>query len=337
MKPLLNLSLDLDNKWSYLKTAGKPAWKEFPSYLPTASQHILHVLGQAEIYATIFVVGQDLLSETDVAAVRSLARAGHDLGNHSFHHEPWLHLYDREKIAYQLDKTDELFEQVGGRHSLGFRGPGYSDSNLVHEMLSERGYRFCASQLSSCLGPIARTYYFLKTGLKRQQRQGREKLFGSFKDVLGSNRPYQLKVGSPALWMMPVTVTPVLRTPFHFSYLHYAAEKSALLARLYLRASLRLCRFNRIEPSMLLHPLDFLGGDEVPDLAFFPGMKHAGAVKRRRLQGYLTEIAGSFTVQTQGEAAARLDGRDYSRRSPKLETDSLPASATRSGVDTSVP
>lgn len=328
MKPLLNLSLDLDNKWSYLKTAGKPAWKEFPSYLPAASQHILHVLGQAEVYATIFVVGQDLLNPADVGAVRTLARAGHDLGNHSFHHEPWLHLYDRAKIAYELDKTDELFQQIGGRHSLGFRGPGYSDSPLVHEMLAERGYRFCASQLSSCLGPIARAYYFLKTGLKRQQRQGREKLFGSFMDVLGKNRPYRLKVGQPALWMMPVTVTPVVRTPFHFSYLHYAAEKSELLARFYLQASLRLCRLNRIEPSMLLHPLDFLGGDEEPELAFFPGMKQAGAVKRRRLQNYLASLANCFTLQTQGEAAAKLDGREYSRRAPLIDGEALPAAAS---------
>ncbi len=96
---------------------------------------------------------------------------------------------------------------------------------------------------------------------------------------------------------MPVTVMPVLRTPFHFSYLHYAAEKSALLARLYLRTSLQLCRLNRIEPSMLLHPLDFLGGDEEPDLAFFPGMKHSGAVKRRRLQAFLTEIAAASTCR----------------------------------------
>lgn len=316
MKPFLNLSLDLDNKWSYLKTAGKPAWKEFPSYLPTACQHILNVLGQADVNATIFVVGQDLLNPEDVAAVRLLAQAGHDLGNHSFHHEPWLHLYDRAKIAYELDKTDELFRQVAGQHSLGFRGPGYSDSSLVHEMLAERGYRFCASQLSSCLGPIARAYYFLKTGLKRQQRQGREKLFGSFLDVFGKNRPYQLKVGTPALWMMPVTVMPVFRTPFHFSYLHYAAEKSELLARIYLRTCLQLCRLNRIEPSMLLHPLDFLGGDDQPDLAFFPGMKHSGIVKRRRLQRFLTSITNSFHVQTQGEAAARLDGREYSRRYP---------------------
>ncbi len=319
-KPQLNLSLDLDNKWAYLKTAGRPAWKEFPSYLPQASRHILEILGGAGAHATIFVVGQDLLNQADLAAVQSLAQAGHDLGNHSFHHEPWLHLYDREKIVYELDKTDELLAQVGGVHSRGFRGPGYSDSALVHELLAERGYRYCASQFSSCIGPIARAYYFVKTGLKRQQRKGREKLFGSFSDLLGQNKPYRLGEHPQAMWMMPVTVMPLLRTPFHFSYLHYLAEKSSIVSKWYLKVALGLCRSFRIQPSMLLHPLDFLGGDEEPDLEFFPGMKQSGTVKRLRMQSFMRTIADSFEVLTQGEAAAILDGRDYCRSVTKQPT-----------------
>ena len=322
MKPLINFSLDLDNKWSYLKTAGRPAWKEFPSYLPAACAHIRSILGDAGVSATIFVVGQDLLCTEDKDAVSSLATAGHDLGNHSFHHEPWLHLYDREQIAYELDKTDELLAEVGGRHSLGFRGPGYSDSPLVHEMLAERGYRYCASQLSSCIGPLARAYYFLKTGLSGQQRRGREKLFGNFLAGFGKNRPYQLPLGSPPLWMVPVTVMPLARTPFHFSYLHYLAEKSPALARGYLASALKLCRAFRVQPSMLLHPLDFLGGDEQPELAFFPGMTHTGSIKRARLRGYLQMLADTHTVQTLGEAAATLDGRSYCRRT--VAADSRP-------------
>ena len=319
MKPLINFSLDLDNKWSYLKTAGRPAWKEFPSYLPMACEHIRTILGDAGVYTTIFVVGQDLLCQQDKDAVSSLAAEGHDLGNHSFHHEPWLHLYDREQISYELDKTDELLAQVGGRHSLGFRGPGYSDSPLVHEMLAERGYRYCASQLSSCIGPLARTYYFLKTGLSGQQRRGREKLFGNFLAGFGKNRPYQLPLGTPPLWMIPVTVMPLARTPFHFSYLHYLAEKSPAVARAYLGSALSLCRAFHVQPSMLLHPLDFLGGDEEPELAFFPGMRQAGNIKRARLRGYLQMLARTHRVQTLGEAAATLDGRAYCRRTEAPE------------------
>ena len=32
-RSLASLSLDLDNKWSYLKTHGDPGWDSFPSYL----------------------------------------------------------------------------------------------------------------------------------------------------------------------------------------------------------------------------------------------------------------------------------------------------------------
>lgn len=176
MKPLINFSLDLDNKWSYLKTAGRPAWKKFPSYLPTACAHIRSILGDAGVSATLFVVGQDLLCSEDKEAVCSLATAGHDLGNHSFHHEPWLHLYDREQIAYELDKTDELLAEVGGRHSLGFRGPGYSDSSLVHEEGVNR--ETFKTRNISCAG-INHVSWYDRRGLARCARGGFEAESGS--------------------------------------------------------------------------------------------------------------------------------------------------------------
>ena len=33
MKPIASFSLDLDNKWSYMKTHGDAGWESFPSYL----------------------------------------------------------------------------------------------------------------------------------------------------------------------------------------------------------------------------------------------------------------------------------------------------------------
>ena len=34
-KPIASLSLDLDNKWSYMKTHGDAGWDLYPTYLPT--------------------------------------------------------------------------------------------------------------------------------------------------------------------------------------------------------------------------------------------------------------------------------------------------------------
>src|SRR5205807_3394058 len=71
---------------------------------------------------------------------------------------------------------------------------------------------------------------------------------------------------------VPVTTLPGLRIPFHVSYLLYLSRFVPGLALAYFRSALRLCRATGTAPSLLLHPLDFLGGEDVPELAFFPAM-----------------------------------------------------------------
>jgi hypothetical protein len=41
---------------------------------------------------------------------------------------------------------------------------------------------------------------------------------------------------------------------------------------LYLNIAIRMCKLTGTAPSYLLHPLDLIGGDQVPELKFFPGM-----------------------------------------------------------------
>jgi peptidoglycan-N-acetylglucosamine deacetylase len=63
------------------------------------------------------------------------------------------------------------------------------------------------------------------------------------------------------------------------------------LAVSYFHTTLRLCRLTGIQPSLLLHPLDFLGRDDVQDLSFFPGM---GLPSQRKLQ-LVSELLGSLS------------------------------------------
>ena len=65
---------------------------------------------------------------------------------------------------------------------------------------------------------------------------------------------------------------PLLRIPIHVSYLLFLAERAPALVMPYVETALALCAATKTAPSLLLHPLDFLGGDEVPALAFFPAM-----------------------------------------------------------------
>jgi peptidoglycan-N-acetylglucosamine deacetylase len=72
---------------------------------------------------------------------------------------------------------------------------------------------------------------------------------------------------------------PGLRLPMHVSYLLYMAGYAPALALRYFEVALALCRASGTQPSLLLHPLDFLGREDNQSLSFFPGMSMARADK----------------------------------------------------------
>lgn len=309
-KPLASLSLDLDNKWSYMKTHGDEGWEAFPSYLDVVVPRVLDVLEARKLKITFFIVGQDAALEKNHRALRSLADAGHEIGNHSFHHEPWLHLYSREQIAAEFTRAEEAILEATGRRTVGFRGPGFSFSPDVLSELAARGYAYDGSTFPTFLGPLARMYYFLSTNLSREQRDERKQLFGKFSEGFRPLRPYLWRDLPGELLEIPVTTLPVVKAPIHVSYLLYLRQFSRGLALAYWRLALGMCRVMRVEPSLLLHPLDFMGGDDDPDLAFFPAMKANAADKVALVGEVLDMMARQFRIVPMVEhaqhAAARL-------------------------------
>ena len=271
-KPLASLSLDLDNKWSYMKTHGDQGWEEFPSYLSLVCPRVVDFFAERDLTITFFVVGQDAAIAENHEPLRMLADAGHEIGNHSFHHEPWLHLYDRQQVQEELQNAqDHIFEATGQR-TVGFRGPGFSISPVVIETLDSMGYAYDASTFPTFLGPLARAYYFMKASLSREELKRRQKLFGSIWECFRPLRPYKLPGDETKIIEIPVTTMPIFRVPFHMSYVLYLATYSRFVAKTYFRMALTLCRLLRVQPSLLLHPLDFLGCEDESDLSFFPEM-----------------------------------------------------------------
>jgi hypothetical protein len=105
-----------------------------------------------------------------------------------------------------------------------------------------------------------------------------------------------------------VTTVPLTRLPFHQSYIVYLASFSRRLALAYFRTALAACRAGGIHPSILFHPLDWLGGEEVPALRFFPGMALRASRKVALLRDSLRLVQESFTLERMGAQALRLSG-----------------------------
>ena len=308
--PLASLSLDLDNLWSYLKTHGDPGWESLPSYLDLVVPRVLKFLDERRHTITFFIVGLDAAQERSQPVLRQIAEHGHEVGNHSYHHEPWLHLYSEEAINEELARAERSIEQATGVKPVGFRGPGFSFSPTLLSVLTRRGYQYDASTFPTFLGPLARAYYFAKSkGLSPDEMRQRSRLFGKFSEGLRPLSPYTWRTEEGKLLEIPVTTMPLFKVPIHVSYLLYLGCFSRRLAKEYFRWALRLCRWSGTELSLLLHPLDFLGGDEIRELDFFPAMSLTG-VKKLALVGELFDmLAAQFTLVPMGRHAEAIAQR----------------------------
>ena len=317
-RPLATMSLDLDNKWSYLKSHNDPSWESMPSFLPAIVPRILSVLDELDVKITFFVVGQDAVIEQNHEALKMLVEHGHEIGNHSFHHEPCLHLYSPDELRREFELTENAIEKVTGVRTRGFRGPGFSLSDRTLDLLVERGYRYDCTTFPTYMAPLARAYYFMSGSFNKSEREERKAMFGRFSDGFLSHDPYLWTSSQGSILELPVSTFPVIKTPMHATYLHYLASFSSLAATSYFASALGAFRLSQTVPSFLLHPLDFMGIEDAPELRFFPGMKVDRKTKLERIRKYLEMYCDKFQIRTMDEYATIALERQLANRATTL-------------------
>jgi len=315
---IASLSLDLDNKWSYMKTHGDAGWESFPSYLDVCVPRVLGFLRERNLKITFFIVGQDAALDQNREALGQIPVDGHEIGNHSYRHEPWLHLYSKEELVDEFARTEDALEAATGNRPKGFRGPGYSLSPTVLEVLADRSYEYDCSTLPTYIAPLARAYYFFKSPeMSDEEREKRRKLFGKFADGFQSLKPYRWKIDERKITEIPVTTFPVMKSPIHASYVIYLSTFSNSSKSAPWNSAMAACRATGTEPSLLLHPLDFLSAADAPELKFFPGMNVALEKKLEFVGELLEGYQKNFDVVTMKEHADAATERDLGERTWK--------------------
>ena len=269
--------------------------------------HRARTAGPPGLRITFFVVGFDATQHANMRFLRSAAEQGHEIGNHSFSHQSWMHLLPGERLKQEITQSHDALLAATGKRPIGFRGPGYTWSPELLDLLERHEYLYDASTLPSFIGPLARLYFLTATRMSREERERRAGLFGGLRDGFRPNKPYQWRLGEGrSLVEVPVTTFPLCRVPFHMSYLLYLSRFSHRLMLTYLRSALLACRLSRVQPSFLLHPLDLLGGDQAPGLSFFPGMDLPVQKKRQVFTEVLDILKSEFELITVGAHAKRL-------------------------------
>lgn len=321
MKTIASLSLDLDNKWSYMKTHGDAGWETLPSYLDVCVPRVLKFLKERDLQITFFIVGQDADLEKNHESLGQISAAGHEIGNHSFRHEPWLHLYSKQELIEEFERTENALEKATGQLPKGFRGPGYSLSPTVLEVLTERNYEYDCSTLPTYIAPLARAFYFFKSPeMSDEEKEKRKKLFGKFSDGFQSLKPYRWQIGEKSLIEIPVTTLPGFKTPIHASYVIYLSTFSKQLARAYWKTAVEMCKLTGTQLSLLLHPLDFLSGEDAPELKFFPAMNLPLEKKLEFVSEILETFGKSFSILNMQKHAREAAKQNLPQKNVNIET-----------------
>lgn len=81
---------------------------------------VLALLQAYQIEATFFVTGAE--TNQNQREAQQLVAAGHQLGNHSFHH-PRMLLLSPARIAFEIEQTDKAIRQAGFEGEILFRPP----------------------------------------------------------------------------------------------------------------------------------------------------------------------------------------------------------------------
>jgi hypothetical protein len=311
MRRLCSISIDVDPIPCYYRIHGLgPSPAELRDVIMRRCvPRFARVFERRGIQATFFVVGQDVDPNEggDARAVRtllaSLARAGHEIGNHSFSHHYELARLDPAAIASEIGRAHDLLSEVVGAPVRGFRAPGYDISAPMLETLVALDYSY-----DSSIFP-APAYYAAKAtvmGLMAVLGRKTGAVLTDPRALLAPPDPYRPSMTAPwqrgqaSLVELPIAVTPGLRVP--------AIGTSLLLAPAWLRArwleAMKRRRFFNFE----MHGIDLADADQdgIPGelVARQPDLRAPLQHKLRAFEATLDRLAADYDFVTLREAAS---------------------------------
>lgn len=306
-KPLAGISMDLDDKWAYMKAHNDKGWEVYPSYIGAFLPQILKLLGQLNLKITFFLVGKDAARPQNQNLLRALTVSGHEVANHSYHHDPFFLTHTKDNLRKEILQAEEAIQKATGVKPIGFRGPGFTWRRSLLETLAELGYTYDASILPTFIGPLARKAFFAQADLTETQKRRLKALYGNLKNGFLPISPFSWRTHADVdLLEVPVTTMPIFKFPLHMTYLMYLGSYSTALMCLYLKTALGLLKVTRTPLSFLLHPLDLMGADKVPELSYFPGMGLTSKEKTRLFTMIIGQLKSHFTVVPLNQFAARF-------------------------------
>jgi polysaccharide deacetylase family protein (PEP-CTERM system associated) len=120
------LTIDVEDYYhvsAFERWIPRAAWDGLESRVERSTWKILHILEQAGVRATFFVLGW--VAKNCPALVRAIRRGGHEIGCHSFWHR-LVYEQTPQQFREDLRRGRGILESITGQRVLAYRAPSFS-------------------------------------------------------------------------------------------------------------------------------------------------------------------------------------------------------------------
>jgi hypothetical protein len=302
MPRLASISIDLDGLRHYEALYGLAAHGAPDPVARLAPARLAGLLAEVGAKGTFFAIGSEILPEAD--PLRALAKAGHEIGNHTLTHRYDLTRLSPEAMRAEVEGGAEAIAQAVGTRPAGFRAPGYTLTSGLLDVVAATGHAY-----DSSVFPAA-PYYLAKAlvmSLLRLRGRPSAAILDRPRVLLAPLKPYRPARAEPyargghELLELPMAIDPLLRIPFYGTLV--VSFPWPLVRLIY--ASARRLPFLNLE----LHGVDLLEPADGISPALAAAQRDLRlplSAKLERLRTVLGWIARDYEVVTLREAAGRL-------------------------------
>ncbi len=274
------LTVDVEDWFHLLEVKGgysHQEWEQLPSRVVANTERLLALFEEQDLQATFFFIGW--VAERNKELVRRIAKAGHEVGSHSYWHD-LVARHDRTSFRRDLERSRKVLEDATGLPVRGFRAPGFSitpETAWAFDLVLEQGFTY-----DSSVWPGRSSY-------------------GGFSTPLDG--PHLLRCDAGELVEIPAS-TRVLGLPLPYSGGGYLR----LLPEWLIRSCIRTNARRGIPTALYVHPRDFDARQPRIQLSAtrtFRSYVGLGGAERK-LRGLLREFhwcSASAWIEKHGDAA----------------------------------
>jgi len=107
---------------------------------PEVTPRVLELLDRYQAKASFFCIGEKAAAHPEL--VKEIARRGHSVENHSYHHYSAFAFFSISKLRREVDAAQQAVAAITGRSPAFFRAPAGFRSPLLDPVLASRGLRY---------------------------------------------------------------------------------------------------------------------------------------------------------------------------------------------------